>query len=197
MKYTPHVPFEKIADLVEGRLVSEERTQALSHVADCSDCSLVRTRLERCVELIADDRSESAPEFAVSRAVALLRTRKSETPARIRRWLANLSFDSFSMAPAYGLRAGESAERQLLFTAGENQIQLQVSQSGEDWVVVGQVLGPCAGGEIEIQGAAGTATAVLDESCEFTLPPLAGGEYALTVRLPDAELEVPGLKLGA
>jgi len=111
--------------------------------------------------------------------------------------LATLTFDSMQMTPAFGMRSGASSERQLLFAAGDNEVQLEVTQAGEAWAVSGQVLGPCAGGQVELRGPAAIAHTELNELCEFTLAPVPKGGYALTLRLSEVELEVPDLKLGA
>jgi hypothetical protein len=143
-----------------------------------------------------DDKAEDAPQAVISRAIGLFASRKAQAPPGLRRLLASVTFDSLQMTPAYGMRSGESVERQLLFSAGDNKVHLQLTPSGEEWLVAGQVLGPCAGGEVEAKGAMGPVKAALNESCEFTLPPLAEGEYAFVFRMADIELEIPALKLG-
>ena len=80
--------------------------------------------------------------------------------------------------------------------AGENELHLQVAPLGEEWQVTGQVLGPCTGGEVELQSATRTIHAGLNELCEFALPPLAEGVYTLKLHLGHVDLEIPELKLG-
>jgi len=114
----------------------------------------------------------------------------------IKRLLAALTFDSSQMTPALGVRAGAAAGRQLLFSAGDSELHLQIAPAGEQWQITGQVLGPCAGGSVELRGANETLNAALNELCEFTLAPLAAGVYALALRLGDVELEIPELEIG-
>ena len=197
MKHFPHISFDKIADLVEGRLASGEQAQVLSHLQGCDQCSQLQARLAKTLELMRDDNSEDAPPDAISRAISLIDLRKAQAPSGLRRLFAALTFDSFQQAHAFGMRAGESAERHLLFIAGGNKVHLQVTSSGEEWIVAGQVLGPCAGGEVEAQSKTGLVKTALNQSCEFTLPSLSEGEYDLIFRLGDVELEIPELKLGA
>lgn len=193
MNNSPHLSLDKIADLAQGRVTTDE--QALAHIAECDRCCKLKQRLSELVELARDDKSEDAPEYVISRAVGLLRMRATEIPSRLKRFVATLSFDSLNLAPALGMRAGESTERQLVFTAGENKVHLQVSPAGEEWAVFGQVLGGCSNGDVEAQGVWGAATASI-ESGEFVLPRLPSGEYTLVVRLSVGELEIPRLKLG-
>jgi hypothetical protein len=94
------------------------------------------------------------------------------------------------------MRASGSAERQLLFEAGDRTIHLQVSRAGDVWKVQGQVLGSCAGGEVEVLSTSGTIEGRMSDTCEFTLPPLLEGEYVITLRLPESHIELPAVQVG-
>ena len=196
-----HIPFARLADLAEGRLSAAERETTLGHTSACSQCADRLTRLSQLFEVMRGDRTEDAPTQAVERAVNIFRARAvSSPPPRatvVRRILATLSFDSLQLAPAFGVRSSRSATRQLLFSVGENDLDLRVTPSGEMWVVAGQLLGPCTGGLVELQGAVASAAvqAVMNDLCEFALPPVPAGSYTLWLRLDDMEVEVPGLEL--
>jgi hypothetical protein len=141
------------------------------------------------------DKSEDAPRYAIAAAASLIRRREPVTSG-LRRVLASLRFDSLTAAPEFGTRAGMADERQVVFTAGENEIQLQIVPAEEKWKVYGQVLGPCVGGEVEVVGISDAMKAPLDDLCEFSLAPVPAGRYSLIFRLQDVELEVPVLELG-
>jgi hypothetical protein len=196
-----HLSFAKLADMVEGRLASDERTASLEHVSACSRCSKELARLEQVIGLMRTDMAEDAPQAVISRAVNLFRSRAAATasePSLVRRILAALSFDSLQMTPAYGVRSGQLAARQLLYSAGENDLDLRVTPSGESWVISGQVLGAeCAGGKVEMEGTSGVTHAELNAQCEFRLPPVPAGSYHLRLRIADTEVEVPELELRA
>jgi hypothetical protein len=86
----------------------------------------------------------------------------------------------------------------MLYSAGDNDVDLRVQPAGESWVVSGQVLGECAGGSVRLEGgAAEVAAAELNELCEFTLPAVPSGTYKLRLRLNDVEVEIPELQLKA
>jgi hypothetical protein len=75
---------------------------------------------------------------------------------------------------------------------------MRITPEGETWIVAGQVLGEgCVGGRIEIAGEGELATAELNDLCEFTLPPLPTGSYAVRLRFGSAEVEIPQLELRA
>jgi hypothetical protein len=196
-----HIPFAKLADLAEGSLRAEERDASLAHLHACSRCSTQLERVSQVVNLMRADTLEEAPRDVISHAVGLFR--RSETKAKeslVRRVLAALSFDSASLTPAYGVRSGQTATRQMLYSTGDNDLDLRITPGEEAWIVSGQVLGQeqCAGGEVSLEGEAGSAAATeLNELCEFTLPPVAAGSYRLRLRFSDLEIEIPEFELRA
>jgi anti-sigma factor RsiW len=192
-----HIPFAQLAELAEGRLLPEERERVRAHLDACQQCSGQLATLDQVINLMRTDMSEDAPRDAQAYAVGLFRARAARRqPSPVERVLAALSFDSLRAAPAFGVRSGQAAARQLLYSAGEHDLDLRIVQSGDKWVVSGQVLGQCAGGRVELEGAGKTATAELNDQCEFALSPVPGGSYTLHLRLADAEIEVPEIILG-
>lgn len=204
MKLTPsHITFERLADMAEGRLSSEETTTARAHLASCTRCSSQAADLERVAMLMRSDTSEDAPRDLVFGVIQIFHPRRTESaPGIVRRIIAALTFDSSTRTPAFGVRSGQTAPaRQLLFGAGDFDVDLRLAAGEEGWTVSGQVLGPCGGGRVEAFafGASEEAAArtSLNDLCEFTLPPVPEGVYALRLRLNDTEIEIPELSLKA
>lgn len=192
-----HLKFERLVDLAEGRLGDAVRTETRSHLDECKHCAAKLTRLEHTISLMRTDTAVDAPRDVLSLAVSLFQNRPAKQSA-VQRVLALLSFDSAGQSMAFGVRSGgTAAARQMLYSAGANDVDLRVTQSGEAWVVSGQVLGECTGGEVELKGAGGAANASLNEQCEFSLAPLPAGSYTLYLRLTDREIEVPEFQLKA
>ncbi|HYE14265.1 MAG TPA: hypothetical protein VD968_07490 [Pyrinomonadaceae bacterium] len=198
-----HIPFARLADLVEGRLAADAADETRAHLSACERCSAQAAQLERVTGLMRADHSEDAPRDVLFNAVGLFRARRSaaeERPGLLRRLVASLTFDSSARTtPAFGLRSGQTAPaRQLLFSAGDFDIDVRLAAGGEGWTVSGQVLGPCGGGEVEmVAGGREAAHAALNDLCEFTLPPVPEGSYTLRLRLEGVEVEVPELSLRA
>ena len=170
------------------------------HVSACSDCTAELQRLGQALELMRTDTAPDAPRDVLAFVRNIFRQREgSREPSLLRRIVAALTFDSnMNLTPAFGVRSGHSASRQLLYSADESDIDLRISSQQDQWVVAGQLLGPgCAGGLVEMEGEGRAATATLNDLCEFTLPPVPAGSYALRLRLRDAELEIPHLELRA
>ena len=204
MRLTPrHIPFARLADLAEGRLTPDEAAEERAHLGACASCSAQAAQLGHLAALMRADTSEDAPAELVTSVVRMFRARnvRAEEPGLVRRLVAALTFDSSGLRPAFGVRSGQAAPaRQMLFSAGELDIDLRLAPGGEGWTVSGQVLGPCKGGEVELIGAEGetAARAALNELCEFTLlPPTPDGTYALRLRIDGAEVEIPELSLKA
>jgi anti-sigma factor RsiW len=197
-----HIPFARLADLVEGRLTGEDESAARAHLGDCAACSEQSAQLARLTTLMRTDVSVDAPRDALASAVGLFRARgpaPEESPGLLRRVVAALTFDSSSLTPAFGVRSGlASPARQLIFSAGDFDIDLRLAAGGEGWTVSGQVLGPCAGGEVEVEREGSSrARAALNDLCEFTLPPVPEGVYTLRLRVDEVEVEIPELSLRA
>jgi anti-sigma factor RsiW len=193
-----HLTFEKIADLAEGRLLTAERESAKAHLSGCSCCSAQFAHLEQTINLMRADKTEDAPRDVLSSVVNMFRQRAEAKPSLVRRVLAALSFDSAQVAPAYGVRSGQATARQMLYSAGDNDLDLRVQPSGDAWVVSGQVLGECAaGGRVELAGADTEIAGELNELCEFTLAAVPSGSYTLRLRLSEVEVEIPELHLRA
>ncbi|MGH9932627.1 MAG: hypothetical protein ACREA9_25770 [Pyrinomonadaceae bacterium] len=195
-----HIPFARLADLAENRASAEERTASMTHVSACSDCAAELQRLGRVLELMRTDTAPDAPRDLLAFARAIFRRPEgSSEPSLLRRIVAALTFDSsMNLTPAFGVRSGQSASRQLLYSAEGSDIDLRISSQKDQWIVAGQLLGPgCAGGQVEIEGEGQAATAALNDICEFTLPPLPSGSYMLRLRLRDTQVEIPRLELRA
>lgn len=200
MERVPHIKFEQLADLAEGRLGAPEMNESLSHVTSCQQCSTELAGLKQTIGLMRSDLAENAPAYLIERVTNLFKSRATKkTPSLVQRLQAALQFDSWQMTPAIGLRAGQSAVRQMMFTAGEHDLDLRLRTSGADWIISGQVLGAGQSGQVmlkEINDSTETKLqAELNDLLEFTLPAAAAGKYQLVLTLDDMEIIVPEFDL--
>ena len=192
-----HIPFAKLADLAEDKMEADERAASMPHISACSRCAGELERLSQLIGYMRTDTGEDAPRDVIAYAINIFRLREQQ-PSLLRRVIAALSFDSLTPAQAFGVRSGQAASRQLLFEAEESDLDLRLLPQGDEWVIAGQVLGPsCAGGQVELKGETASASAELNDLCEFTLAPVPPGSYTLRLRLGDVEVEVPQLELKA
>ena len=193
-----HIPFDRLVDLVEGRLSPDEQTQVQAHTTACSHCTTQMAWLERVIGLMRANDYEEPPARV---AAAISRAFRSYGPAPSsslrQRIMAVLRFDSAQLRLSVGRRSGSSSERQLLFTAENLDLEVHVTQSGSLWEVSGQVLNADAHGLVELQGSTGEVRATLNEVGEFLLPPVPPGRYTLVLQLATVEMEIAGLEIGA
>ncbi|HXI23629.1 MAG TPA: hypothetical protein VNG71_07125 [Pyrinomonadaceae bacterium] len=192
---TKHLEFETLLDIADGRLTRDSDQTA--HLKNCTACTGELQRVENLLTVMKEDKSVDAPRDVLAYAVSLF-ARREQKPSLVQRIVAALSFDSFDNAPAFGVRSNVSTARQLIYTAGENDIDLRIAEDEDNrWVVAGQILGEhCAGGEISLHGYEVSTSAYLSEQCEFALPAVPAGNYELVLRLTNVEVEVPRLEIG-
>lgn len=194
-----HIPFDRLVDLAEGRLPTEERDQLLAHIASNPQAAAEFAELERMLDLMRSDDMEDAPSYVVSRANRLMRQKKSgevAQPNLIQRLVALLKFDSAMAPAAAGIRSVQSDVRQMLYSAEGYDIDLRVMPTGDTWMVSGQLLGPSAQGQAMLQGPA-TVYADLNELSEFNLDGVPSGQYTLTLHLEDVDIDIDSLDIGA
>ncbi len=196
-----HPSFDRLADFAEGGVAPDDSSQLGAHVRDCRRCAEDVAWLGRTLGIMRADRLEEPPPHVLARAARLMRQRAgahSEESGPLRRLVAALRFDSAGPGAglAFGVRgADQGTARQLLFAVGDREIEVRLQQRGTQWAVAGQVFGPCDGAEVTLSGPV-DARSSLNELCEFALPPVPAGSYALLLRSADMEIEIPGLTFG-
>ena len=193
-----HIPFNRLIDLAEGHLAPGEQTQMQAHTSACSRCAAQLAWLERVIGLMRTNDYEEPPDHVAADISRVFGSYNPSPSSSLRQHiLAVLHFDSAQLPLSVGRRSGSSTDRQLLFTAETLDLEVQITQSGSVWEVSGQVLNADARGLAELHGSAGDVRSTLNEAGEFLLTPVPPGRYALILHLTAAEIEIPGLKIGA
>lgn len=188
-----HISLDTFVDIVEGRATSAALEGAVAHISSCSDCVDTLRQLQQVILTMKSDTSKDAPRDLLQSAINIFSPEKRTT---LRHIIGILTFDSRVAGPAYGIRSLRSASRQLLYSAQETDLDLRVTVQNDECIVAGQVIrADCVSGLVEISGDAGSATASLNEVCEFTLPAIPLGNYALKIKMPDVQIEIPELEL--
>lgn len=195
-----HIPFSALVDLAENRTAPDESSELMTHVSTCTKCKGELQGLEQVMLLMRTDTAPDAPRDLIAYAVNIFAQRAAaKAPSLLRRLVAALTFDSnANLVPAFGMRSGQVASRQLVYSAEGNDVDLRLTPLKDQWVVAGQLLGQgCEAGEVRLEGETSSAAARMNELCEFTLPPVPSGSYKLFLRLGNIEVEVPQLELKA
>ncbi|HEY0726575.1 MAG TPA: hypothetical protein VGD38_00795 [Pyrinomonadaceae bacterium] len=191
--FSPHIPFTTLADVAdENSATSDEISE---HLSTCSHCSSQLEKIRQTIGLMRSDTIENPPTSFVQDARKIFRSRAaSREPSLVRRVVASLSFDSFTAAPAFGLRSQRSGGRQLIYSTETADIELRVSPENE---VAGQILGAtCEDGKVNLDSESFSASTRLNELCEFSFGAVPAGTYKISVHLPGLSVDIPKLELG-
>lgn len=192
---SPHISFTELADLAEEH--SPASAEAVAHISVCSSCARQFQTMRHTIDLMRSDSAEDAPAELVQYAKNIFRARPfNGEPSLLERVVAMLTFDSLTAAPAFGLRSAMNAGRQLVYSTETADIDVRISTDNEEWSIAGQILGSgCESGSVTLEGDNFSATAELNELCEFSFQPVPGGAYKLVVGLADLTIETPPLEL--
>jgi len=191
---SPHISFTELADVADNK--SNPAAKTLEHLAACSHCAKELQSLRQAIGLMRNDDVENAPASLIKSAKDMFRGANRE-PSRLARALAALTFDSLTFKPAFGLRSGMSAGRQLVYSTEMADIDLRVSPQSGEWEIAGQILGASqSGGKVNLESESFSASADLNELAEFGFQSVPSGIYTMFVHLPELEIEIPPLQLG-
>lgn len=192
--FSPHISFSELADLADENYPTSD--EVLEHLSTCLQCSVRLEKLKQTIGLMRSDTTDDTPVRLVENARSVFRSHVgSWEPSFVKRVVAVLDFDSLTMAPAFGLRSQAGADRQLIYSTETADIEVRVSPDNE---VEGQILGAtnCENRDVNLAGESYSASAKLNELCEFSFGFVPAGTYKLSVHLADLLVETPQLELG-
>lgn len=197
--FNSHLSIERIADEIDNRLPANERDSFQSHLKNCRHCSAEYKNLAHSIKLMRADDSIDAPAQALTFARNLFRAGKSFEPrssSAATRILAALKLVVAPFSPVFGERsASATAERQLLFEAGEFDVDLRLRARDKDFNLAGQILGDLSGqNSLKLQSPDFTREAFISELGEFKLENVPAGNYELILQIGEAEIVISDLK---
>lgn len=192
--FSSHIPFEQLADLADGRADANAHWQ--THLQTCAQCQRELASLQKTLMLMQSDDSVDAPPETIARAVRRFRPRAvPATPSLRERLVAALTFDSGQMPLAVGVRSAAATSRQMLYTAGDYEIDLRLAPETDTVRVAGQVLGPDTQGDVQATPTQGEPVRQpLTALGEFTIQLLREKRYALTIELAQRDIEIQNLE---
>ena len=191
--FSPHIPFTTLVDVADQNSATSDEIS--EHLSGCSHCSSQLEKIRQTIGLMRSDTIENPPTAFVEEARKFFRSRMaSREPSLARRVVASLSFDSLTAAPAFGLRSQTSRGRQLIYSTETADIELRVSPENE---IAGQIIGAtCEYGDVNLASEVFSASARLNELCEFSFGAVPAGTYKISVHLPGLLVDIPQLELG-
>ncbi len=175
--FNSHISNEELADMADGR--QQQSTETRQHLNACAHCTEELARLETAVGLMRRDDSAPAPAEAVQFARNIFRARQTQlqlqTKSLANRIAATLKVDLSGLTPAFGERSAAvvSNERQMLFAAGEYDVDLRLKKTENGFSVRGQVLGELPKNcSVYLEAVNFAAEAPVDETGFFSFSPL-------------------------
>jgi hypothetical protein len=146
--------------------------------------------IDKIVSLMQKDNSFDAPKDAIQWSKNIFRSKLSEPrKSLMQKVLAVLQIDLKQGQPAFGERSASATKsRQMLFQAGENSIDIRIT-NGE---IKGQILGEgFENSEVMLSEFSTKA----NELSEFTFLNIPNGSYDLILKNGEKEITIEGIKL--
>src|ERR1051325_5970952 len=134
--------FERLLDYLDGRLPAEEANGVATHLAaGCARCAANRAWYEQTRAIAASDDLAEPPAWVTKRALRIFETQRPRLVERLGQAIAALVFDSLARPMVAGGRSTATTNRQLLYSAGNYSIDLQIAPSSRSKAdLVGQIL---------------------------------------------------------
>jgi hypothetical protein len=194
--------FERLIDYLDSRLSDSEAAVIAGHLAsNCVDCADNRSWYQHVRSVAAADDTVEPPMWVTRRAFKIPTTqRRRSIASSVGQIIASLVFDSFQRPALAGVRSTETANRQLLYKAGDYSVDLQIALSENGGGNLnGQVLKEgdptfeaVSGLQLQVTRDDETMfSAVTNQMGEFKVSGMDQGQYGLRVELPDGHITVP------
>ena len=143
-----HITPEDLVEFHEDRMSPDARRAAESHLAACASCHELRQDLASLLAHLREDGAFEPPAHLVQWGVDLFQPllRPAETggsvAGRVRRIIAKAILDTYNEPILAGVRRATAAPRQLLFRAGDIDVDVKIESLETDGRIslAGQVL---------------------------------------------------------
>jgi hypothetical protein len=198
-----HPTYETLLKYIDKQLPETETTLIETHISGpCKVCLNKVNQIRMVVNTATHDQTIAPPSNVLSQAVALFR-QKPNAPTRPRlRVLAKLLFDNHIQMPQLAMRGADPLlTHQLLFSAQQVDIDLQITPEHGDHNLVGQILGSEQTSEPSIafvylksetgEMLKGTET---DSLGQFSFRQIPSGVYDLVFDLENQEVAITSLE---
>jgi len=197
-----HLKYETLLNYLEGQLTLEERKEVDAHFAEtCQQCDRRLALLRTVLQTVTGDRTVAPPADVLKQAVDEAKNRKKFPRSNLwNRIVASLSFDSRLQLSSAATR-GSGRARQMLFTAEQVDIDLQIKSERNDHELHGQILDANHSGGflpafVSLKNDDGQQRATETDSLgQFIFRGVSSGTYDLVFDLDDHEIAVTGLEL--
>ncbi|HQX55873.1 MAG TPA: carboxypeptidase-like regulatory domain-containing protein [Pyrinomonadaceae bacterium] len=189
-----HIELPQFLDSFDGVSPATLNNSIADHIALCPDCSGTYHKL---IDLYAYPRpvaSEIVPQAATARILNIFQRRpQSQEPAKLVINIASLIFDDWQTLVHERFSGFDS--RQLLFQAGEFEIDIRIDISGSTCALAGQIFPELADALIKVESGQYVREVQTSSFGEFYLDSLPVGEYTLSITAGDVSLRIEKVPL--
>lgn len=197
-----HLNYEILASYIENNLDFVEREGVEKHLAQpCLQCGAKLARLRSVFEVAAADKTAAPPADVLTRAVVLYKKPSSNPVQSILRVFAHLQFDSRLQMSSLPTR-GAARSRQMLFTAEQVDIDLQITPDNGEHSLMGQVLSSAEDAEsssafVCLQQESGMLVRGVETDAlgQFAFKEVPSGIYDLVFELGNQEVTIKSLEI--
>lgn len=198
-----HLTYETLLSYTEGQLSTKEKSEANAHLSEpCESCQRRLVLLQTVLRTSADDQTTPPPVSVLKQAVDIPLTHPKNTQPNLwTRLVAALTFDS-QLQLSSALTRGATRERQMLFSAEQMDIDLQIKSTRESSDLIGQILGEQRSGAVtsafvSLQKNTGQLLKATetDSKGQFVFRGIHAGIYDLIFDLENQEVAVMGIEV--
>lgn len=187
-----HIEFDKLIEFFEDSQSANEAREISIHLELCADCADQMRRLESFFSYAPPTADEEVSQATTARLLNVFQP-KNTAPAResiLSKLFGKLIFDDWQTAT--NERFVFSDNRQMLFRAGEFDVDLRFDLSGEKCLIAGQIFSDAdlTDGKIEVFFAEESMTTSLNEFGEFNFSPLAADEFNFKISVAETVFEI-------
>ncbi len=154
--------------------------------------------LNKIIHLMETDNSADAPADSIKWTKNLFLSRAAAPKkSLVQKVLAVLQMDLSPDKAAFGERSASASQiRQMLFGAGDYQIDLRIAKANKGFTVTGQILGEdSAGAEIKLFNDGKNFTAKTNELSEFKFENISKDKYTLSLTFKDKEIVIENIEI--
>ena len=190
-----HLEIETLIRKFEGQLAERDVCEIDGHLADCSECAAEAGNLADFFAYAEQHVTDWVPQAVTASLLNIYERKPVTVPAKqsICSRIASLIFDDWQVA--LNERYSGLDTRQLLYIAGDYEIDLRLELIGEACRLAGQIFPEGAGAVAEISSPSHTATAATNELGEFAFDPVPQGIYDLRISINSEVLSIPDAPL--
>lgn len=193
-KFMKHIELSQFLERFDGVSGAELDNSIDAHVAICSECSRTYHKLSELYAYAHPVASELVPQSTTAKILNIFQRRpQTAEPARLVFNIASLIFDDWQTLVHERFSGLDS--RQLLFRAGDFEIDLRIDLQDTNCTLTGQIFPELSDAMIKVESGDIIREVRTSAFGEFHLDSLPVGEYVFSITAGDVSLRIEKVPL--